>query len=144
MDDQHVRIGLNDADGSKIFDRVVGRAGRQRNDRDLRRGSHQQHMSVGRRTGDRFGRERTGRRRAILDHELLPKRVAERLRDQTGNAVGISPRREGNHDLDRLLRPNLRACGGHRARNNEHGQCRQKHAWRLRNPAERFRQCQVR
>src|SRR5262249_43632272 len=68
-------------------------------------------MPVGGRAGDRFHRERTARSRAVLDHELLPKRVAERLRDKTRNAVAIAARREWNEDLDRLLRPNLRACG---------------------------------
>jgi hypothetical protein len=101
-------------------------------------------MSVGRRTGDRFGRDRTARRRAILDHELLPKRVAEGLRDQTGNTVGITPRGEGNHDFDRLLRPSLCACGGNRAGDGEHGQHCQKRASPPHHPAERLCQCQVR
>ena len=59
-------------------------------------------MSVGRRAGDRFGRERAARSWAVLDHELLPQRVAERLRDKTRNAVAIAARRKGNDDLDRL------------------------------------------
>jgi hypothetical protein len=124
--------------------RVVRRLRRQRDDYDLRRASHQQHMSVGGRAGDCFRRERTARSRAVLDHELLPKRVAERLRDQTRNAVAIAARREGNEELDRLLRPNLRACGGNRARNGEHGQCCHKHASPTHHPAERFCQSQVR
>jgi hypothetical protein len=64
-------------------------------------------VSVGRRAGDRLGRDRAACRRAVLDHELLPKRVAEGLRDQTRNAVAIAARRKGNKDLDRLLRPDL-------------------------------------
>jgi hypothetical protein len=107
VDDQNIRIGPNDADGSKILDRIVGRLRRQRNDYDLRRASHQQHVSVGRRAGDRFGRDRAACRWAVLDHELLPKRVAEGLRDQTRNAVAIAARCKGNDDLDRLLRPDL-------------------------------------
>src|SRR5215472_18634146 len=108
VDEENVRIGPDDADGSEIFHRVVRRFRRYRENRDLRWASHQQHMSVGGRAGDRFRRERADRSWAVLDHELLPKRVAERLCDKTRNAVAIAARREGNEDLDRLLRPNLR------------------------------------
>jgi len=101
-------------------------------------------MCPGRRTGDRFGRDRAARRWAILDHELLPKRVAEGLRDQTGNAVAIAARRKGNEDLDRLLRPDLRACGLTQTHNGEHGQRCQKRASPTHHPAERFCQSQVR
>jgi hypothetical protein len=130
--------------GAKMFHRVIRRFRRYREDRDLRRASHQQHMSVGGRAGDRFRRERTDCSWAVLDHELLPKRVAERLRDKTRNAVAIAARREGNEDLDRLLRPNLRACGLTQTHHGKHGQCRHKHASRVHDRVERFCQCQVR
>jgi hypothetical protein len=101
-------------------------------------------MSVGGRAGDRFRRDRTDRSWPVLDHELLPKRVAEGLRDKTRNAVAIAARRKGNDDLDRLLRSNLRARGLTQTHNGEHGECRQQRVSRVHDPVERFFQYQVR
>src|SRR5215510_13714973 len=56
----------------------------------------------------------------------------------------LLPPGEWNEDLDRLLRPNLRAGGLTQTHNGKHGQCRHKHASRVHDRVERFCQCQVR
>ena len=127
MDDQNVRIGPHDADRSEILDRIVRRLRHRWNDRDLRRGPHQQGLPVGRRASDRFRRDRTGRAWPILHDEQLAERLAEGLGDQPGNAVGVTAGGKGNDDPHRLLRPNLRPCRLASDNGGDHDERREKH-----------------
>ena len=97
-------------------------------------------MTVGRRTCDRLGCERTAGAWSIFDDKLLNKYVAEALRHDARDAVGISAGRKGNDNPDRPARPVLRLCGQGPTESDKSGEYCRKHIPRLHNdvPIEGF------
>src|SRR5215831_9328671 len=69
---------------------------------------HSSVLSVGRRTGDRFGGDGAVSAEPVLDYEGLPERIGETLSDDPRHAVGIATSGVGRDDADRPLRPKLR------------------------------------
>src|SRR5215470_1510957 len=115
---QYECVDGDHADGCEILDRIHLR--QRRVDGERRRRAPQQRISVGRRTGDRFGGDGAVSAEPVLDHEGLPERIGETLSDDPRHAVGIATSGVGRDDADRPLRPKLRLrvdathCGGER------------------------------
>ena len=116
---QDLRIDADHADRLEVLDRVVGRLGDRRKDRHHRRPAPEQRVAIGRRTGHGLSRNGAVAADPILDHELLPERLAQALAGQARNDVDVAAGRERDDDPDRPLRPSRRlgprGCKGERS-----------------------------
>src|SRR5947208_2788166 len=90
MHDEDVWISPDDADRRKIFYRIIWCFRYRRHDRDDRHGRQEQRVAVSRRARDSFGRDGATGTGPIVHEELLPKRLAEALRNNARDTVGIS------------------------------------------------------
>ena len=88
-------------------------------------GMHQQRVAIGRRRGNRPGRQCAGGAVAILDHHRLAHALGEFLPDQAPDAVGDTTGRKSDDGADRLARVGL---GERPARNTKPGRNGQQHS----------------
>ena len=121
MRDQDQRIGSDIADRDEVLRGIIGRLRHRRDDCDFAERRHEQGVAVGRGARDRVGGDGAGGARAILHHELAPEHLAETLRDDAGNRVGISPGPIRHHDPHRPLRPALGVRGSGQAECDQEG-----------------------
>ncbi|MNV68060.1 hypothetical protein D3C71_1608900 [compost metagenome] len=116
-DQQDVGNGRDQRNGGEVPLRVVGRRrSRQRIDGVRCHGAHQQHAAIG--CGLRHLRGTNGPSTAgdVLHHNAVGDALRQFLRNEAGDDICCSARREGNHQRDRTLRQyRLREHGLHQA-----------------------------
>jgi hypothetical protein len=112
MDDEpahqiaHARHRLEALDG------IVGGLAHVRQHRQRGVRCEQEGVAVGRSLRRRLRADHAAGAAAVLDDELLAEGLGQLLRPGTADEVGGSPRRVGQDQLDRLVRPALGLCRG--------------------------------
>ncbi len=116
-------------DRREVLDRIVGHALVERDRRMRRVGGEQQRVAVGMRVRDRVCCDHPVGTRLVLDHEGMPERLLQILRDQARRRVGLAARRERRHDRH----------GARRIRFGPRGRSRQRRGRRRRHQHARRR-----
>ena len=101
VDHRHDRGGGENRDRRESLDRVVGQRVHPRIDRDRDR-DDEQRVAVLRRARHQLARDRAACPGLVFDDELLAQPLAQLRRDQTGDDVVDTARRERNEDPYRL------------------------------------------
>jgi hypothetical protein len=107
VDNEDERIRRHHAYRRKILERVVGHLAERRLDRERRQDSPEQDVAIGRGVPDCFRSDDAVAANAVLHHELLPEGVAQALRREARQHIGIAARGIGTNDAHRPLRPLL-------------------------------------
>ena len=109
IDDQRESHLRRQRDRHEVLARIVGQAlvdggvGGER-----RAGHQQQRVAVGRRFGERDGRDHRAAARPVLDQHRLAEALRQLLSDGAGDEVHSAARRERHHQRDRPVRKILR------------------------------------
>jgi len=112
MHHQHVDVRGDEGDRREVAHRVEGHA-RVDARIDAVRGdaAHAERVAVGRRLRDEVHADVPACAGAVLDHDRLSERLAERRRERAAKRVDDRARRERADEADRLRRPALRPRG---------------------------------
>ena len=122
IDDQDQWIGVDQADGSEILERVVGQLFSRRRNGNRADAAEAERVSVRRRLRDGVGAQQTSSADAIFDNHVGTESFLHVGRGDTADHVGVAARRERNDQPDEPVRIDILCHYGLRDSQRTYGQ----------------------